>query len=429
MRLGLIQALDPEKTGIFDYEYPPLGLLYLAAYLKKNTCVNIVLKQNVTDIIEESPDIIGISANSINFKEAISISEEIKKALNIPVIIGGPHITILPYSLPDSVDMGVIGEGEETLKELVNLYIKEKRLPPEKLSNINGIVYREGGIKKITSSRCHIEPLDLIPAPDRTVDPETDFIPCIITSRGCPYHCRFCSLSSCWKKFRSFSTGYIKKELKSLIESIEGYPHIRIVDDVFALDIKRVKEIKKFIVKNFAHKDITFDCSVRAEIFTEEMCKILKEMNVTRIFLGAESGSEKILSYYRKNQRVEDLQRVVDLCYRYDIELTASFIIGAPPETAEDIRDTYNFIYKNRDKFWQIHVNPLDPLPGTEIWEYAKGKGLVSEEDREIRNLNLSENISDMELAGYIEVFQELICNEVEKRFKIAQELMDDFYE
>ena len=123
------------------------------------------------------------------------------------------------------------------------------------------------------------------------------------------------------------------------------------------------------------------------------------------------------------------IYRELDLCYRYDIELTASFIIGAPPETAEDIRDTYNFIYKNRDKFWQIHVNPLDPLPGTEIWEYAKGKGLVSEEDREIRNLNLSENISDMELAGYIEVFQELICNEVEKRFKIAQELMDDFYE
>ena len=427
MKLGLIQALNPEKTGIFDYEYPPLGLLYIAGYLRKHIDIEIILKQDAVELIDEKPDIIGISANSINFKEAIKISQEIKRHSPVPVIAGGPHITILPYSLPASIDIGVIGEGEETLKELIELYLKEKKFTPQKLSGIKGIVYKENGVKEITQPRPHINPLDLIPPPDRTIY-EADFTPCIITSRGCPYKCRFCSLSSCWKKFRRFSTDYIKKELTLLIETIEGYPHIRILDDVFALDIKRVREIKDFIVEKSFHKKVSFDCSIRAETFTEEMCKTLKDMNITRVFLGAESGSEKILKYYRKNQSTDDNQRVVDLCSEYDLELTASFIIGAPPETAEDIRRTYKFIEKNKDKFWQVHVNILDPLPGTEIWIYAKEKGLVSEKDVEIKSINLCEHLEDVELLGYLRVFEELICNEVEKRFQISQELMADFY-
>jgi len=389
---------------------------------------NIFLAHEIQSLIEEQPDITGISSNSFNFKEAIRISEEIKKHLSIPVIIGGPHISILPYSLPKTADIGVIGEGEETVKELLEIYMRDGVFVPEKLSSVKGIVYREGKIKKVTSQREAIKPLDRIPIPDRTLDSEINWTPCIITSRGCTYKCKFCSLSSCMQKFRSFSVKHIKQELSEIINNIENYPHVRILDDVFALNIKKLEEIKNFILEHSFQKKVSFDCSVRADLFTEEVCNILKDMNVTRILLGAESGSDKILKYYRKGQTVEDNQRVLDLCYDYGIEVTASFIIGAPPETEDDLKETYNFISKNREKFWNVHVNPLDPLPGTEIWNYAKKRGLVSDYDEEIKSVNLSEYLSDDLFREYIKAFLELICFDVEKHFTVAQKLMEDFY-
>jgi len=389
---------------------------------------NIFLADTVQSLIEQKPDIAGISSNSFNFKEAIRISEEIKKSLAIPVIIGGPHISILPYSLPDTADIGVTGEGEETMKELLEIYMRDGAFHQAKLSSVKGIVYREGDIKKITSQREAIKPLDKIPVPDRSLAGETDWTPCIITSRGCAYKCKFCSLSSCVQTFRSFSVKHIKEELFEIINRIESYPHVRILDDVFALNIKKLEAIKNFILEHSFQKKVTFDCSVRADLFNEEICKILKDMNVTRILLGAESGTDRILKYYRKGQTAEDNQRVLDLCNDYGIEVTASFIIGAPPETEDDLKETYNFIRKNRGNFWNVHVHPLDPLPGTEIWNYAKKRGFVTDYDEEIKSVNLSEHLSDDLFREYLKSFLELICFDVEKHFTVAQKLMEDFY-
>ncbi|HPZ10536.1 MAG TPA: radical SAM protein, partial [Candidatus Eremiobacteraeota bacterium] len=167
---------------------------------------------------------------------------------------------------------------------------------------------------------------------------------------------------------------------------------------------------------------------IRADLFTEEICKILKEMNVTRVLLGAESGSDKILKYYRKGQTVQDNQRVIDLCFHYGIELTASFIIGAPVETEEDLLETYNFIKKNSSKFWNVHIDPLDPLPGTEIWNYARNKGLVSDFDEDIKCLKLSEYIKEEKFIECLKAFDYLVSMEVEKHFTLARELMNDVY-
>ena len=375
MKLGLIQACNDKY---FDYESTPLGLLYIASYLKKHLDFDdvVIELENADNLISKKPDIVGISSYTVFFEKAIEISKKIKGTLGVPVIIGGPHITALPRALPESCDIGVIGEGEETMTELIKLYIKEKRFDTKKLRKIKGIVFRENKEKIITAQRPLIHPLDSIPYPKRELLDDICLTPGIITSRGCPYRCSFCSPAAYWREFRQFSAEYVAGELAELVNSIKGYPMIRINDDVFTTNLPRLRKIHKFIMDNGINEKVSFDVSIKANTFTDEVCRLLKDINVVRVFFGPESGSDKILKFYNKNQTVEDNQRVIDLCVKYDFLVYASFILGAPVETKEDVMMTYKFIEDNIGKLTFFDIGPLEALPGTEIWDYCIKKAL-----------------------------------------------------
>ncbi len=401
MKLGFIAAADRENN--FN-KIEPLGLLYMAAYLEKYlNFENVIIAEDVETLIGEKPDIVGISTYSTCIGRAGEIAKKVKEEICVPVIIGGPHVTLYPEYLPEHCDIGVIGEGERTMAELLELYLKEHAFEPHELRKIKGIIFKEGSEIVQTPERELIFPLDIIPPPKRELVHDSFFVPNLMTGRGCPYKCSFCATQLVWKKYRNFSPEYVSKELLTLIDN-DNFNKIEFGDDLFAISNDRVKAIHDIIINNELHKKAFFYVNIRANIFNEEMACLFKEMNVTKVFVGFESGSDKILKFYNKKQTVKDNQKVVDLCHKYDIGIISSFIAGAPVETEDDIKATHDFIYRNSEKIAVFVVCYLQPCPGTPLWNSMKLPPVRSEKDLlEITGRkNFSEYLSDEQLEYYL---------------------------
>jgi radical SAM superfamily enzyme YgiQ (UPF0313 family) len=287
----------------------------------------------------------------------------------------------------------VIGEGEQIVLELVNLFEREGSFPSDILKNIDGLVFHEGSNLHITNPRKQIQPLDSIPFPARDLLKMKEYylqprrvphIPGkiaigthIMSSRGCPYHCVFCSSASFWKGIRFHSAKYFVEEIKEVTEKYK-INTISILDDLFIADKKRVREIKELLKKEGLSGKIEFGCFGRTNLIDDKICKTLKEMNVTSVAFGFESGSEKILNYLKKGTvTAKNNIDAVKICRQNNLNVTGSFMIGNPNETKEDLEMTRNFI---RD--YPIDAAALfitTPLPGTELWELAKKENLVND--------------------------------------------------
>lgn len=376
MKLLLIEAINLRcKIG---RSFLSFGLGYIASYLKKHVpSLEIkIINHNIAGTLNSfKPDIVGISSVSQNYSIAKEIAHMCKNESCL-VVMGGRHITALPKSLDSYMDIGVIGEGEETMREIVNL-IEKDGLDREKLKNINGIVYRDSnGLINFTPSQQLLPILDDIPYPDRDLL-NLDNRTAMITSRGCPYKCVFCSSTRMWSNVRYFSAKYVVGEIKLLYKKY-GSHFIDIWDDLFIADKPRLKEIITLLRQEGLLGKIEFCVYVRANLINEEMTRLLKEMNVARVTMGLESMSEPVLRYLKANVLVEHNEKAVEILNKSDIKASGSFIVGSPQETEDDILRTLNFVKQKR--LYSSGAYLLIPLPGTPVWEYAKLKGLVSDE-------------------------------------------------
>lgn len=421
MKLGLIGLSKGDTT-------PNLGLAYIAAYLRKNVKMDIFISDNedtLKRLRSEKPDLVAISSVSHEFGNAKKLASEIKEEFGVPVILGGHHISSIPGSLPGCVDVGVIGEGEETMLELIKLYKSRGSFPASGLKKIDGLVYHNRGGVAMTKPRKLIEPLDNIPFPARDLVPMEEYFlkpsmyvtgrvgrwTSMITSRGCPYRCVFCSSSHFWKRIRFHSSGYVLKEIKLLVDKY-NVQAIRLYDDLFTADKERLRKIVKGIKDAGIDKKVEFTCNCRANLMDEETCRLLKEMNVVFIFFGFESGSEKVLKFLKKGTvTVADNRRAADLCKKFDIKIGSGFMIGNPGETREDLMKTYEFIREVPLDF--VGVSITTPIPGTELWEIAKKDGIVTD-DMDWEKLgtrptkNLEENIymnKEIERRDFVKIY------------------------
>jgi radical SAM superfamily enzyme YgiQ (UPF0313 family) len=198
----------------------------------------------------------------------------------------------------------------------------------------------------------------------------------MFTSRGCPYDCIFCASTAFWQKPRFASAEYVVAEIHELVSRYR-VKIISFFDDLFIGNIVRLRAIVELLEKSSLLSAVSFTCSARANLINEEVCQLLSRMNVRSVGMGLESGSATTLRYLKGgNITVEDNQRAVRLLRKYRISPNASFVIGAPQETHEDIAKTYFFIRNNPVGLFDTYV--LTPFPGTEIWTYACKKGLVS---------------------------------------------------
>jgi anaerobic magnesium-protoporphyrin IX monomethyl ester cyclase len=343
-------------------------------------------------VLSAKPDILGLKSNTLVYPQVISLANEIKKETDIPILIGGPHISFLPHTLPAPIDIGVIGEDEQTMFELMELYLRTGRFEVDALQDIDGIVYHRDGTTVITKVRDLIEPIDRIPFPDRSLfDMERYLRPMnvlhnyeylrgtsMITSRGCAYKCIFCDPWRFWRKIRLHSAEYVAQEIRLLVDQY-GVEAIDIEDSLFVLDVERVEKIVELLDSYGILGKVKFSVEGRANLINERLLRALKRMNVVTLLMGLESGSERVLRYLKKGDiRLEHNKRAVELANQFGIGVFGSFMIGSPTETKEEMLETLEFI--KRYPMQRVGLGKTTPFPGCELWFWAKEKGFVQDD-------------------------------------------------
>ena len=382
-----VNAINKER--LYEVGSPPLNLAYLAAALRKNfdkdTQFKIITSDFEKVLDEFDPDVVGISSVTQNYNTAMEYAK-IAKGKGKNVLMGGVHISALPQTMTDDMDISVLGEGEETIVEIFKNDFKN-------LEKINGIAYRKDGKLVKTAPRELIKDLDTIAPPARDLLKINKYT-YMFTSRGCPYRCIFCSSSRFWNKVRFHSADRVIEEIKFLIKNY-GVEYIEMYDDLFIADKQRIKKIAKMIKEQ--NIKIKIGCSARANMVDDETMKLLKEIGVKKIVLGLESGNERILTYLKgiggkSTVTVKQNYEAVRIANKYGILVNAGFVIGSPDETEEEIMDTYKLAATSGVNHFETYI--LTPLPGTPVWELAKKKGFVNDTDFDWSKLDImfSEN-------------------------------------
>ena len=368
MRIGLISLA--KGSGC-----PPIGLVYLGTYLQKYTDVEVeIIDLNMGNSLRlpfSQYDLIGISAMTVHYGEAIKLGRIIKQTSKVPVVIGGVHISTCPESFePEAFDAMVLGEGELAFVELVKSFKLGSTLAP---------IWKKDPIKTLQSLPLPnwdlIDPRYFKEAPNTTFG-EFGIEGWLMTSRGCPYNCIFCSTKKMWGNPRFHSAPRVVEMIEDLAK--RGVTHIQIWDDLFTINKPRLRDIivrlssteSSTLLSTKSKFKIKFNCQPRVDILDDEMCTILKDMGVTTCIFGFESGSNKTLRYLKNDTcTVEDNKSAVLTCRKNGLKVQGSVVFGAPGETQKEMFKTLDFMewcYKaGVERLWAFY---LTPFPGTSLW-------------------------------------------------------------
>jgi radical SAM superfamily enzyme YgiQ (UPF0313 family) len=361
----------------------PFGLLSLAAVIRRDlpqTFIAVVdgMSENLTPdvlldrILELKPDIVGISSFSYSINDAILLSKWIKtSAPDIKIILGGVHVTQLPYeAIKDpNIDFIMRGEGEYSFRDLV---------AGRELDGIKGLVYKDSeGKVKMNSEFGIVDDLDELPDIAYNLVDMSKYFPtagqchrfpasAMITSRGCPGKCIYCSSSVSGKKVRYRSARKIINEIKYLIRHY-GIKEIIFMDDVFTSNKDRLLEFCQMVQDE--NIDIVWDCSSRVQHVDEYILREMKKGRCSQLSFGVETGDERVLKSIKKGQTLDHVRRKVSLSKKAGLETRSSFIIGFPADTLESIKKTIDFAVELDPHLVSFYV--ATPFPGTEMYEWA----------------------------------------------------------
>lgn len=375
----------------------PLSISYIASYLIKNGFSVDIIDNDIENLsnneIENkikklNPICVGITVTTSSTTTTLEIAKIVKNVNpKIKVILGGIQPTTLPQLLlkNNEVDICVIGEGEITSLELLKAF----KFNNKDISNIRGIAYKDGKQIKFTQPRDLIENLNELPFPAYDLLPMqsytlpasrrlTDYpIASIVTSRGCPYICQFCSHNTVFKnRVRFRSPENVVEEMKLLRRKFNVREFV-FWDDSILLDKNRAKKIFNMIKEELP--DIYFTCSSRVDHINEEVAKLMYDAGCRMILFGAESGSQKILDSIKKQTKLAQIEKAVEICKKNKIMSFCSFILGTPEETKETIEETRKFVLELDPDFAIFTI--FTPLPGSYYFEEFLKKGLLKLEN------------------------------------------------
>ena len=428
-----------------DITTPPLGLGYLASVLRKEgfkvkIIDDAVEKLGLNKLLNKVKNalIVGITSTTPTFNAALKYAQKIKNRFpEIFVVLGGVHVTFMPYDAlkHEFVDAVCTGEGEYTLKEVAERVERGKTL-----EGIKGLIYKEDGKIIDNGKREPVQDLDSLPFPAYDLMPldrytvlghRMEHFP-MISSRGCPFGCRYCSSSLFMgRKFRARSAENVVDEVEWLVNEFKAQ-YIAFSDDTFTLNRKRVEEICREIVNRGI--DVEWSCSSRVDTINRSILEKMKRAGCSAIYYGVESASPAILRYYKKKINLDMVEKAVKLTKKFGIMTICSFIIGSPYETKEDMKATLRFALKLDPDYAQFSI--LTPYPGTEIYEEAKEKGLLLSTNFDdytagkpvLRNLYMSpEEISRFLKYCYLRFYlrPKFILRELKRgNFKVALEVL-----
>lgn len=391
MKIIFIQPSDAHVDGSLKggvWHAPPLGIAALASFLRLHQHEPKILdlaveNKDQIEVCEQfKPDYVGFSVTTPLLFEAYKLAKQLKSRFSkLKIIFGGPHpsTNIEEVLNNDFVDFVVFGEGEYTLKELLD------SIP---FSGIKGLAYKEDGKIKINPHRELIKNLDSLPMPaydllniykypDHPLSIRKPNIS-IITARGCPFSCTYCNKSVFGRTFRKISYKNIVDQMEFLIHKY-GIKEFQIVDDVFTLDKKRVKDFCRELLKRKLKIKWMTPNGIRAESLDAETLKLMKKSGCHYLYLGIESGSQKVLDRIKKGITLEQVRHIVKLINKAGIRVGAFFMLGLPDETKIDIRKTIDFAKSL--KLDSAKFGIMVPLPGTEIFDEYKNKGFIKNFD------------------------------------------------
>ncbi len=360
--------------------YPPLGLLYISAYLKKHGLNNEVFdstfysfEEQLQFIEERIPKIIGIYTNLMT---KINVIKLVKTLKNNPkygfpkIIIGGPDVTYNRKNyLNTGADFLVIGEGEVTMLELCSALLSNKDF-----STILGIAYLKNGNLLETSERPKIKDLNNLPIPNRHA---IDFKPylrtwktqhgkssmTISTQRGCPYTCKWCSTAVYGVSYRRRPARQVVEEIKLIMDAYNP-DALWFVDDVFTVSHKWIAEFHNEMIQN--HITIPFEIITRAERLNDLVLQQLKEIGCYRIWIGAESGSQNVIDAMDRRVKVKTVKDMIQKTNAFGMESGTFIMLGYPGETEQDINETIQYLKEANPTHYTITI--AYPIKGTSLY-------------------------------------------------------------
>lgn len=440
MKIALIAPPYPLEQA----PSPPLGICYVASACEEAgfevRIFDYIVRQYtpegfIAELDDYQPDIVGSTAVTMNFLGAAEIIKTAKTHNpSIITMMGGPHVSFdfnNALNHYPEIDIIVIGEGEQTLKELLPVLTNKNCWP-----TIKGIAYRDNGKIVKTEERDFIQELDTLSFPKRDLLPMSRYLALgfpvsIITSRGCPNRCIFClGRKMVGMKVRFRTATLILDEIEYLLSF--GCTRINIADDFFTANKKRVKTFCEEILK----RGIKFDWSAfaRVDSVNRETLEIMKAAGCDSVSFGIESGNMDMLKRVRKGITPDQARKAVALCKEVGLIAHASFMVGLPGETKSSMNDTHK-LAEELDIPYGYHF--LAPFPGTVVREECRNYDIeILTDDWNLydadRPVVKTSQLSTEEMEHFVDEFNKEIDDEfeeVKKRVKEGKGTDEEFFQ
>ncbi|MFQ6113745.1 MAG: B12-binding domain-containing radical SAM protein [bacterium] len=397
MKVLLVSPFRGETYESVGIRVPPLGLLYIGGALRQaGHDVKLDLSEDAESqnrIDFSDADIVGITSTTSQFKKAMKIAKAAHDH-GKTVIVGGPHPTSSPEETLKSgyVDYVVRGEGEATAVELMQgIEHSNGQFDPSKVLGISWYDKETGKVVN-NPTRPFIWDLDSLPYPARDLGGDVmnyrnkgidgQVSPTMITTRGCPYGCKFCDVHLlAGKQWRMRNPKLVADEVEHLVTEY-GAQDIRIMDDIINFSNEKLYNLFNAITeRNF---NVTFWVMGRADMLVKDpsSAEIMAKAGVRAMFLGIESPHKRILKAYRKGGKAsaDTSEQAVRLLREHGIEAYGGFILGEPSETEEEIKETIDYAKFINPATAQFSI--LTPYPGTEVWSQLKDRLIIRDWDK-----------------------------------------------
>jgi radical SAM superfamily enzyme YgiQ (UPF0313 family) len=379
---------EDQKEQLIMKPYVPLGILYISAYLEQHGYENEVFDSTFSSfeilcqkLLDMQPDVIGIYTNLMTKVNVLRIIRYIKSQKDLQhtrIILGGPEVrNHVANFLLHGAEFIVLGEGEQTMLELVQ-WIEEYQ---QDLSCISGIAYldRQGTVCR-NAERSKMKDLDALPFPNRKKVNLQLYLDAwrerhgtntisVNTMRGCPYSCKWCSRAVYGQSYRRRSASNVAEEI-AWIESNYDVDSIWFVDDVFTVSHKWLAEFENEVRQRNIR--IKFECITRADRLNEEAIGLLKAAGCFRVWIGAESGSQKVIDLMDRRVEVEQVREMIRLSRRMGLQAGTFIMVGYPGETKEDIYETVKHLKLSDPDFFTITV--AYHIKGTPLYEEVEDR-------------------------------------------------------
>ncbi len=374
------------------YNSPPLGLAYIAAVLERaghrvriTDCPveQLTIGDTATLARTFRPQLVGLTSTTSHFDQAAETAKTLHRELpEATICIGGPHFNAHPELLLQNpaIDFGVSGEGEFTLREVV-----ERIEAGQGYDDVHGVAVARDGELHQAPPREMLQNLDLLPLPARHLMPIKAYRPMpndhhllpktsMITSRGCPFHCIFCDKSTFGASYRSLSPERIVEEMHHLADTY-GIRDIAFVDSTFTPNKPRIDAVLKAMEADPPRAMWT--CSCRANVLDESLLRRMRAMGCWRIRIAIESGNDEILRRIRKGITKEQFAHTVRTAVNLGFQVKSFFMVGHMGETPETIEESIQFALSLPLKDVTVQINT--PLKGTPLYDECLKYGHIND--------------------------------------------------